>query len=154
MKEIYCACSKFRLKTTPSLENKFRRVTRFSAFIDLAKKTLGARGARFDKSTELEILENRLNGLIVKRNSVRLFALKWSKKNAFSCYPTMKVSHKRCQAELLHVMCRYSQQLLENCIEFLSKEMPDIKIDDNCLFEEIRRMNAYLNSDKLEQLEN
>ncbi|GFV52406.1 COX assembly mitochondrial [Trichonephila clavipes] len=33
------------------------------------------------------ILENRLNGLIVTRNSVCLFALKWSKENAFSCYP-------------------------------------------------------------------
>uniref|UniRef100_T1HIE4 Dimer_Tnp_hAT domain-containing protein n=1 Tax=Rhodnius prolixus TaxID=13249 RepID=T1HIE4_RHOPR len=32
--------------------------------------------------------------------------------------------------------------------------MPDIKIDDNCLFEEIRRLNIYLNSDKLEQWEN
>uniref|UniRef100_T1HNF9 HAT C-terminal dimerisation domain-containing protein n=1 Tax=Rhodnius prolixus TaxID=13249 RepID=T1HNF9_RHOPR len=41
-----------------------------------------------------------------------------------------------------------------NCVEFLSKEMPDIKIDDNCLFEEIRRLNIYLNSDKLEQWEN
>ncbi|GFX18266.1 hypothetical protein TNCV_4305671 [Trichonephila clavipes] len=39
------------------------------------------------------VLENRLNGLTVPRNSVRLFALKWSKMNAFSCYPTMKV-HK------------------------------------------------------------
>ncbi|GFY27422.1 pogo transposable element with KRAB domain [Trichonephila clavipes] len=28
------------------------------------------------------VLENRQNGLIVTRNSVRLFALKWSKKNA------------------------------------------------------------------------
>lgn len=43
---------------------------------------------------------------------------------------------------------------IENCVEFLSKEMPDIKIDDNCLFEEIRRLNIYLNSDKLEQWEN
>ncbi|GFX47992.1 uncharacterized protein TNCV_4113271 [Trichonephila clavipes] len=43
---------------------------------------------------------------------------------------------------------------IENCVEFLSKEMPDIKIDDNGLFEEERRLNAYLNSDKLEQLEN
>ncbi|GFW64672.1 hypothetical protein TNCV_700751 [Trichonephila clavipes] len=41
------------------------------------------------------VLENRLNGLIVTRNSVRLFALKWSKKDALSCYPTMKV-HKKC----------------------------------------------------------
>ncbi|GFV78158.1 dimer_Tnp_hAT domain-containing protein [Trichonephila clavipes] len=47
-----------------------------------------------------------------------------------------------------------SQQLLENCVEFLSKEMHSIKIDDNSLFEEIRSLNAYLNSDKLEQLEN
>ncbi|GFU69539.1 hypothetical protein TNCV_1350991 [Trichonephila clavipes] len=39
------------------------------------------------------VLENRLNRLIVTRNSERLFALKWSKKNAFTCYPTMKV-HK------------------------------------------------------------
>ncbi|GFT73902.1 hypothetical protein TNCV_4895351 [Trichonephila clavipes] len=41
----------------------------------------------------------------------------------------------RCQAKLLRVMKRYSQQLLENCVELLSKEMPDIKLDDNCLFE-------------------
>ncbi|GFW65457.1 uncharacterized protein TNCV_4410651 [Trichonephila clavipes] len=32
--------------------------------------------------------------------------------------------------------------------------MPDIKIDDNCLLKEIRRLNVYLNSDELEQLEN
>ncbi|GFV04450.1 HTH CENPB-type domain-containing protein [Trichonephila clavipes] len=41
------------------------------------------------------VLENRLNGLIVTRNCVRLFVLKWSKKNIFSCYPTMKV-YKVC----------------------------------------------------------
>ncbi|GFT99897.1 hypothetical protein TNCV_749461 [Trichonephila clavipes] len=29
--------------------------------------------------------------------------------------------------------------------------MPEIKIDNSCLFEEIRRLNVYLNSDKLEQ---
>ncbi|GFT16469.1 hypothetical protein TNCV_281101 [Trichonephila clavipes] len=43
---------------------------------------------------------------------------------------------------------------IENYVEFLSKEMPDIKIDDNCLFEVERRLNLYLNSNKLEQLEN
>ncbi|GFW74051.1 uncharacterized protein TNCV_545751 [Trichonephila clavipes] len=43
---------------------------------------------------------------------------------------------------------------IENCVEFLSKEMPDIKIDGNGLFEEERKLNAYLNSNKLEQLEN
>ncbi|GFS93871.1 HTH_Tnp_Tc3_2 domain-containing protein [Trichonephila clavipes] len=32
--------------------------------------------------------------------------------------------------------------------------MPDNKIDGNCLFEEERRLNAYLNSNKLGQLEN
>ncbi|GFY36837.1 hypothetical protein TNCV_2567991 [Trichonephila clavipes] len=46
-----------------------------------------------EESVANRVLENRLNGLIVTRNSVRLFALKWSKKNAFACYPTMKV-HK------------------------------------------------------------
>ncbi|GFV77110.1 hypothetical protein TNCV_691781 [Trichonephila clavipes] len=54
------------------------------------------------------VLENRLNGLIVTRNSVRLFALKWSKKNAFSCYPTMKV-HKKQTSDL----ARESLNLLE-----------------------------------------
>ncbi|GFV70693.1 hypothetical protein TNCV_2022571 [Trichonephila clavipes] len=39
---------------------------------------------------------------------------------------------------------------MENCVEFLSKEMPYIKIDDNGLFEEQRRLNAYLNFNKLE----
>lgn len=43
---------------------------------------------------------------------------------------------------------------IESCVEFLSKELPDIKIDDNCLFEEIRRLNVYLNSEKLIQWEN
>ncbi|GFU30286.1 hypothetical protein TNCV_4116481 [Trichonephila clavipes] len=43
---------------------------------------------------------------------------------------------------------------IENYVEFLSKEMPDIKIDENGLFEVKRRLNAYLNSNKLEQLEN
>ncbi|GFW63989.1 hypothetical protein TNCV_706941 [Trichonephila clavipes] len=43
---------------------------------------------------------------------------------------------------------------IENYVEFLSKEMPDIKIDDNCLFEVERRLNVHLNSNKLEQLEN
>ncbi|GFW10194.1 hypothetical protein TNCV_1849111 [Trichonephila clavipes] len=32
--------------------------------------------------------------------------------------------------------------------------MPDIKIDDNCLFELERRLNVFLNSNKLEQLGN
>ncbi|GFT30410.1 uncharacterized protein TNCV_2377021 [Trichonephila clavipes] len=32
--------------------------------------------------------------------------------------------------------------------------MPDVKIDVNCLFEVERRLNAYLNSNELEQLEN
>ncbi|GFW81411.1 hypothetical protein TNCV_377591 [Trichonephila clavipes] len=44
------------------------------------------------------VLENRLNELIVTRNSVRLFALKWSKKNAFLCYPAMKVHKKNVAA--------------------------------------------------------
>ncbi|GFX99336.1 zinc finger MYM-type protein 1 [Trichonephila clavipes] len=43
---------------------------------------------------------------------------------------------------------------IENCLDFLSNEMPDIKIDDNPLFEEIRRLNVYLNTDKLQQWEN
>ncbi|GFX14484.1 uncharacterized protein TNCV_1616671 [Trichonephila clavipes] len=43
---------------------------------------------------------------------------------------------------------------IENYVEFLSKEIPDIKIDDNCLLELERRLNVYLNSNKLEQLEN
>ncbi|GFU39080.1 hypothetical protein TNCV_815671 [Trichonephila clavipes] len=43
---------------------------------------------------------------------------------------------------------------VENYVEFLSKEMPDIKIDNNCLFEAERRLNVYLNSNKFEQLEN
>ncbi|GFV69233.1 hypothetical protein TNCV_3861561 [Trichonephila clavipes] len=32
--------------------------------------------------------------------------------------------------------------------------MPDIKIDDNCLFDVERKLNVYLNSNKLEQLGN
>ncbi|GFU64030.1 hypothetical protein TNCV_246071 [Trichonephila clavipes] len=43
---------------------------------------------------------------------------------------------------------------VENYVEFLSKEMPGIEIDDNCLFEVERRLNVCLNSNKLEQLEN
>ncbi|GFT84914.1 hypothetical protein TNCV_2507471 [Trichonephila clavipes] len=43
---------------------------------------------------------------------------------------------------------------IENYVEFLSKEMPDIKIDGNCLFEVERRLNVHSNSNKLEQLEN
>ncbi|GFW52481.1 hypothetical protein TNCV_404091 [Trichonephila clavipes] len=43
---------------------------------------------------------------------------------------------------------------IENSVEFLWKEMPDIKIDDNCLFGVERRLNVHLNSNKLEQLEN
>ncbi|GFT87903.1 hypothetical protein TNCV_800011 [Trichonephila clavipes] len=43
---------------------------------------------------------------------------------------------------------------IENYVEFLSKEMPDIEIDDNCLPVLERRPNAYLNSNNLEQLEN
>ena len=43
---------------------------------------------------------------------------------------------------------------IENCVEFLSKEMPDIKIDDNSLFEDIIKLNLYFNSDKLEEWEN
>ncbi|GFU51007.1 dimer_Tnp_hAT domain-containing protein [Trichonephila clavipes] len=43
---------------------------------------------------------------------------------------------------------------IENCVDFLSKEMPDIKKVDNGLFEEIRRRNVYFNYDKLKQMEN
>ncbi|GFU21131.1 hypothetical protein TNCV_5115341 [Trichonephila clavipes] len=43
---------------------------------------------------------------------------------------------------------------LDNCVEFLSKELPDIEIDDNGQFEEERLLNAYLNSNEVEQLEN
>ncbi|GFT96275.1 uncharacterized protein TNCV_3907111 [Trichonephila clavipes] len=43
---------------------------------------------------------------------------------------------------------------VENRVEFLSKEMPDIKIDDSCRLEEERRLNAFLNTNKLGQLEN
>ncbi|GFW82023.1 hypothetical protein TNCV_771521 [Trichonephila clavipes] len=32
---------------------------------------------------------------------------------------------------------------MENYVEFLSKEIPDTKINDNCLFEVERRLNAY-----------
>ncbi|GFU89221.1 hypothetical protein TNCV_2896691 [Trichonephila clavipes] len=41
-----------------------------------------------------------------------------------------------------------------NCVEFLSKEMSDFKIDDNGQFEKERLLNAFLNSNELEQLEN
>ncbi|GFS71889.1 hypothetical protein TNCV_3715541 [Trichonephila clavipes] len=40
---------------------------------------------------------------------------------------------------------------IENFVELLSKEMHDIKIDGDYLFEEIRRLNVYLNSNKLQQ---
>ncbi|GFV66995.1 hypothetical protein TNCV_356811 [Trichonephila clavipes] len=43
---------------------------------------------------------------------------------------------------------------IENCVEFLSKERSDIKIDDNCLFEMKRKLNVYLNSNQLEQVKN
>ncbi|GFW75102.1 uncharacterized protein TNCV_448071 [Trichonephila clavipes] len=39
---------------------------------------------------------------------------------------------------------------VENYVNFSSKEILDIKIDDNCLIEEIRRLNVYLNYNKLE----
>ncbi|GFU98018.1 hypothetical protein TNCV_232951 [Trichonephila clavipes] len=42
---------------------------------------------------------------------------------------------------------------IENCVDFLSKEMPDIKIVDNGLFDEIGRLNVHLNYNKLKQLE-
>ncbi|GFV33424.1 uncharacterized protein TNCV_758481 [Trichonephila clavipes] len=43
---------------------------------------------------------------------------------------------------------------IEHYVEFLTKEMPDTKINANCLFEIERRLNVYLNSNKMEQLEN
>ncbi|GFV84016.1 hypothetical protein TNCV_1480181 [Trichonephila clavipes] len=43
---------------------------------------------------------------------------------------------------------------IENYVEFSSKVMPGIKIDDNCLFEAERRLSVCLNSNELEQLEN
>ncbi|GFX51605.1 hypothetical protein TNCV_5013091 [Trichonephila clavipes] len=43
---------------------------------------------------------------------------------------------------------------IQNFVEFLSREMPDIKIDDNDLFEEEKQLNRCLNSNTLEQLEN
>ncbi|GFY33665.1 uncharacterized protein TNCV_4593771 [Trichonephila clavipes] len=39
-------------------------------------------------------------------------------------------------------------------VKFLPKEMPDIKIDDYCLFQVERRLNVHLKSNKLEQLQN
>ncbi|GFS63971.1 dimer_Tnp_hAT domain-containing protein [Trichonephila clavipes] len=42
---------------------------------------------------------------------------------------------------------------IENCVDFLSKEMHEIKIVDNGLFDEIGRLNAHLNYNKLKQLE-
>ncbi|GFU60625.1 hypothetical protein TNCV_1730321 [Trichonephila clavipes] len=76
------------------------------------------------------VLENRLNGLIVTRNSVRLFALKWSKKNAFSCYPTMKV-HKYSEQEVhvrsletsaqITIVCRYLEKETENLPSRITK---------------------------------
>ncbi|GFU51017.1 uncharacterized protein TNCV_4462091 [Trichonephila clavipes] len=38
---------------------------------------------------------------------------------------------------------------IEHCVDFLSKEMSDIKTVDNRMFEEIGRLNVYLNYDKL-----
>jgi len=43
---------------------------------------------------------------------------------------------------------------IEKCAEFLLKELPCIKIDNNFLFEEIRTLNVYLIFDKLEKWEN
>ncbi|GFW57433.1 hypothetical protein TNCV_543461 [Trichonephila clavipes] len=43
---------------------------------------------------------------------------------------------------------------IENYVEFLSKERPDIEINDNRLFEVERKLNVYLNCNKLKQLEN
>ena len=43
---------------------------------------------------------------------------------------------------------------IESSVQFLSTELPDIKIDDNRLFEEIRKVNIYLNSEKLVKWEN
>ncbi|GFX17215.1 uncharacterized protein TNCV_2857381 [Trichonephila clavipes] len=50
----------------------------------------------------------------------------------------------------------FKMEDIENYVEFLSEEMPDVKINDNCLLEvEVeRRLNVYLNSNKIEQLEN
>ncbi|GFX32803.1 uncharacterized protein TNCV_889411 [Trichonephila clavipes] len=42
---------------------------------------------------------------------------------------------------------------IENCVDFLSNEMPDIKIVDNGLLDEIGRLNVHLNYNKLKQLE-
>jgi len=41
---------------------------------------------------------------------------------------------------------------IENCAATLLEELPDIKINDNYLFEEIRGLKVHLNSDKLEQM--
>ncbi|GFX89101.1 hypothetical protein TNCV_2854001 [Trichonephila clavipes] len=42
---------------------------------------------------------------------------------------------------------------IENRVDFLSKEMPDIKIVDNDLFDDTGRLNVHLNCNKLKQLE-
>lgn len=42
---------------------------------------------------------------------------------------------------------------IESCVQFLSTELPDIKIDNSYLFEEIRKLNIYLNSKKLVEWE-
>jgi len=41
-----------------------------------------------------------------------------------------------------------------NCVAFSLKELPNIKIDKNFLFDEIRTLNVHLIFDKLEKCEN
>jgi len=43
---------------------------------------------------------------------------------------------------------------IKNYVAILLKKLSDINIDDNCLFEEIKRLNVHLTSDKLKQWKN
>ncbi|GFY29948.1 hypothetical protein TNCV_4072611 [Trichonephila clavipes] len=73
-----------------------------------------------------------------------------------SQYLVSSSTFRRCQVELLCVTSSHVNWAdIENCVEFLLKEMPAIKIDNNCLFEEIlKTVKVYSNSDKSEQWKN
>ncbi|GFX95653.1 hypothetical protein TNCV_4885791 [Trichonephila clavipes] len=68
---------------------------------------------------------------------VRAAVAQWSRDGPQTCVSNMsKNGLKQISQEM---MCLTSSQVnwedTENCVEFWSKEMSDIKVDDNCLFE-------------------
>ncbi|GFX40878.1 hypothetical protein TNCV_3760991 [Trichonephila clavipes] len=105
---------------------------------------------------DCERLRNEVGGVRMK-NSTCLFEVRRNEPNMFPKCRRMNGLKQISQEVTVFYsifLLRLKRADIENYVEFLSKEISGIKIDDNCLFEVERRLNVHLNSNKFEQLEN